>query len=65
MSEVVRILSQIDVGNSSASEQLLPLVYEELRMLAAAKLSQEKPGQTLSMVAMVLTFAGRRAFGKK
>ncbi len=46
MSDVTRILSQIESGDPSAAEQLLPLVYEELRKLAAAKLAQEKPGQT-------------------
>src|SRR6476659_9450680 len=47
MSEVTRILSQIEQGDPRASEQLLPLVYDELRKLAAIKLAQEKPGQTL------------------
>ena len=47
MSEVTRILSQIESGDPSAAEQLLPLVYEELRKLAAAKLTQEAPGQSL------------------
>ncbi len=53
MSDVTRILSQIESGDPSASEQLLPLVYEELRKLAAAKLAQEKPGQTLQATALV------------
>ena len=53
MSDVTRILSQIESGDSSAAGQLLPLVYEELRKLAAAKLSQEKPGQTLQATALV------------
>src|SRR5215467_652868 len=53
MSEVTRILSAIDKGDSSASEQLLPLVYDELRKLAAQKLAQEKPGQTLQATALV------------
>src|SRR6185295_14247369 len=53
MSNVTRILSQIQSGDSSAAEQLLPLVYDELRKLAAAKLSQEKPGQTLQAIALV------------
>ena len=53
MSEVTRILSQIESGDPAASEQLLPLVYEELRKLAAAKLAQEKPGQTLQATALV------------
>lgn len=53
MSEVTRILSAIDQGDPSAAEQLLPLVYEELRRLAAQKLAQEKPGQTLEATALV------------
>ncbi len=53
MSDVTRILSQIESGDPSAAEQLLPLVYEELRRLAAAKLAQEKPGQTLQATALV------------
>lgn len=53
MSEVTRILSQIEHGDSAAAEQLLPLVYDELRKLAAAKLEQEKPGQTLQPTALV------------
>ena len=53
MSDVTRILTAIDQGDPSAAEQLLPLVYEELRRLAAQKLSQEKPGQTLQATAIV------------
>src|SRR5262245_54323361 len=53
MSDVTRILSQIEQGNSQAAEKLLPLVYDELRTLAAAKLAQEKPGQTLQATALV------------
>jgi hypothetical protein len=53
MSQVTRILSQIDSGDRSAAEQLLPLVYDELRQLAAAKLAQEQPGQTLQATALV------------
>ena len=53
MSDVTHILSQIESGDPSAAEQLLPLVYEELRKLAAAKLAQEKPGQTLQATALV------------
>ncbi|MDZ4781653.1 MAG: ECF-type sigma factor [Planctomycetia bacterium] len=53
MSDVTRILSQIDSGDSSAAEKLLPLVYDELRKLAAARLAQEKPGQTLQATALV------------
>ena len=53
MSDVTRILSRIEQGDRPAAEQLLPLVYEELRKLAAAKLAQEKPGQTLQATALV------------
>jgi RNA polymerase sigma factor (TIGR02999 family) len=53
MSDVTRILSAIDQGDPHAAEQLLPLVYEELRKLAAAKLAQEAPGQTLQPTALV------------
>ena len=53
MSDVTRILSQIDAGNPAAAEELLPLVYDELRKLAAAKLAHEKPGQTLQPTALV------------
>ena len=53
MNDVTRILSQIESGDPSAAEQLLPQVYEELRKLAAAKLAQEKPGQTLQATALV------------
>jgi RNA polymerase sigma factor (TIGR02999 family) len=53
MSEVTRILSAIEEGDSHASEQLLPLVYDELRKLAAQKLAQERPGQTLQATGLV------------
>src|SRR6516165_3543513 len=53
MNDVTRILSAIDRGDPQAAEQLLPLVYEELRKLAAARLAQEKPGQTLQATALV------------
>src|SRR5581483_10460548 len=53
MSEVTRILSAVEQGDSHAAAQLLPLVYEELRKLAAQKLAQEKPGQTLQATALV------------
>jgi RNA polymerase sigma factor (TIGR02999 family) len=53
MSDVTQILSHIEQGDPSAAEQLLPLVYDELRKLAAAKLAQEKPGQTLQATALV------------
>jgi hypothetical protein len=51
--DVTQILSQINDGDPSAAEQLLPLVYEELRRLAAAKMAQEKTGQTLQATALV------------
>ena len=53
MTDVSRILSAIEQGDPSAAEQLLPLVYEELRKLAAQKMAQEKPGQTLQATALV------------
>jgi RNA polymerase sigma factor (TIGR02999 family) len=53
MSEVTRILSAVEQGDPAAAEQLLPLVYDELRKLAAQKLAQEKPGQTLQATALV------------
>lgn len=53
MNEVSQILSQIESGDTSAAEQLLPLVYDELRKLAAMKLTREKPGQTLQATALV------------
>src|SRR5437764_7391667 len=52
MSEVTRILSAIEQGDPQAAEQLLPLVYDELRQLAAQRLAQEKPGQTLQATAL-------------
>jgi len=53
MSDVTRILSAIERGDSRASEKLLPLVYEELRKLASARIAREKPGQTLQATALV------------
>jgi RNA polymerase sigma factor (TIGR02999 family) len=53
MSEVTRLLQAIDRGDRQAAEQLLPVVYDELRRLAAAKLAQEAPGQTLEATALV------------
>lgn len=53
MSEITRVLSAIDQGDPHAAEQLLPLVYGELRKLAEQKLAQEKPGQTLQPTALV------------
>src|SRR5687767_13274093 len=72
MSDVTRMLSQIESGDPAAAEQLLPIVYDELRRLAAAKLAREKPGQTLNATALVheaylrlvgdIAFADRRHF---
>ena len=53
MSEVTQLLNAIDAGDPTAGDQLLPLVYEELRKLAAAKMDREKPGQTLQATALV------------
>src|SRR5579862_6553629 len=53
MSQVTEILTAIEKGDPHAAEQLLPLVYQELRALAARKLAQEKPGQTLQATALV------------
>ena len=53
MSDVTRILNAIEQGGARASDELLPLVYEELRLLAAQKLSHESPGQTLQATALV------------
>src|SRR3954465_12076687 len=53
MSDVTRIMSAIENGDPSAAEHLLPLVCEELRKLAAQKLAQERPGQTLQATALV------------
>jgi RNA polymerase sigma factor (TIGR02999 family) len=65
MSDITRILSAIEQGDPQASEQLLPLVYHELRRLAAQKMAQEKPGQTLQATALVheayLRLVGREA----
>ena len=53
MSDVTRILNAIERGDERATDELLPLVYEELRLLAAQKLSHETPGQTLQATALV------------
>jgi len=53
MSDVTRLLSAIDAGDPKAADQLLPLVYEELRKLAASRMAKEKPGQTLQATALV------------
>jgi RNA polymerase sigma factor (TIGR02999 family) len=69
MSEVTRVLSAIEQGNPHAAEQLLPLVYDELRQLAAQKMAQEKPGQTLDATALVheayLRLVGDRQFASR
>jgi RNA polymerase sigma factor (TIGR02999 family) len=66
MSDVTRILQAIDDGDSHAADQLLPLVYDELRRLAAAQMAREKPGQTLDATALVheawLRLAGDQKF---
>jgi hypothetical protein len=54
MTDVTRILKAIEQGDAQATEKLLPLVYEELRLLAAQKMSQEPPGQTLQATTLVL-----------
>ena len=53
MSEVTQLLNAVEAGDSQAADQLLPLVYDELRKLAAAKMAQEQPGQTLQPTALV------------
>ena len=53
MADVTRILNAIERGDAKATDELLPLVYEELRLLAAQKLSHERPGQTLQATALV------------
>lgn len=67
MSEINRILLQIKSGDPLTAEQLLPLVYDELRKLAAAKLAYEKPGQSLNATALVheayLRLMGERSYG--
>src|SRR5216117_171506 len=65
MSDVTRILESMTSGNAHAADELLPLVYEELRRLAAAKMAAEAPGQTLQATALVheawLRLAGKDA----
>jgi RNA polymerase sigma factor (TIGR02999 family) len=53
MSDITQILSEIELGDPAAADRLLPLVYDELRKLAAAKLANERPGQTLQATALV------------
>ena len=63
MSDVTRILQSIDAGDPKAAEQLMPLLYDELRKLAAVRIAHEPPGQTLQATALVheawLKLAGR------
>ena len=63
MTDVTRILSAIEQGDPSAAEQLLPLVYNELRKLATQKMAQEVPGQTLQATAVHEAYVPR-AFGE-
>jgi RNA polymerase sigma factor (TIGR02999 family) len=69
MTDVTRILSAIEAGDPQAAEQLLPLVYDELRTLAAHRLADEKPGQTLDATALVheayLRLVGDRQFASR
>ena len=65
MTDVTRILSAIEEGNAQAAEQLLPLVYDELRKLATAKMAHEKPGQTLQATALVHEAYVRLVDGEK
>ena len=65
IANVTRILCAIEEGDAQAAEQLLPLVYEELRKLAARKMAQEKPGQTLQATALVHEVYVRLVDGKK
>jgi hypothetical protein len=53
MNDVTQILERVENGDGKAAEELLPLVYQELRRLAAAKMAQEQPGQTLQPTALV------------
>ncbi len=53
MSDVTQLLHALDAGDPKAADQLLPMVYEELRQLAAARMAKEKPGQTLQATALV------------
>jgi len=69
MSAVTQILERIHQGDGAAAEQLLPLVYRELRQLAAQKMAKEKPGQTLNATALVheayLRLVGAQAFANR
>jgi RNA polymerase sigma factor (TIGR02999 family) len=67
MTDITQILSRIEAGDPSATDELLPLVYDELRKLATQKMAQEKPGQTLQATALVheayLLLAGKGSQG--
>ena len=63
MADVTQILNAIEQGDPRATEELLPLIYEELRLLAAQKLAKEKPGQTLQATAMLVHEAYIRLVG--
>jgi RNA polymerase sigma factor (TIGR02999 family) len=69
MSEITRILSALDAGDRQAAQQLLPLVYDELRKLAGAQLAGERPGQTLDATALVheayLRLTGGQSFASR
>ena len=65
MADVTRVLDAIEHGDAHAAEQLLPLVYDELRRLAAARLADEKPGQTLQATALVHEAYMRLVNGEK
>ncbi|MCA9052632.1 MAG: sigma-70 family RNA polymerase sigma factor [Planctomycetaceae bacterium] len=69
MNDVTQILQQIESGDPSVAESLLPLVYDELRQLAAARLAQEQPGQTLQATALVheayMKLVGDRGFNDR
>src|SRR5215472_9974452 len=65
MADVTRILAAIEGGDPHAADELLPLVYDELRRLAAARLADEKPGQTLQATALVHEAYVRLVGGKK
>ena len=69
MNEVTRVLSDLASGDAQAADKLLPLVYEELRRLAAAQLAREKPGQTLDATALVheayLRLVGDQGFANR
>ena len=68
MTDITHILSAIEQGDPHAAAQLLPLIYDELRQLAAQKLAQEKPGQTLEATALVhevyLRLMGEESLGE-